>query len=80
MDKLWEQRQDFKVWVPLADSKDREYIYISKFNRQRYHSKIIILHCVSGYPTKESGANVITLKDLQTKFKNYNIINGSMIF
>ena len=40
MDKLWEQRQDFKVWVPLADSKDREYIYISKFNRQRYFTEL----------------------------------------
>lgn len=40
---------------------------------KKYHSKIIILHCVSGYPTKESEANVITLKELQTKFKNYNI-------
>ena len=34
MDKLWEQRKDFEVWVPLADTIDREYIYIKKFNRQ----------------------------------------------
>ena len=40
MDKLWEQRQDFKVWVPLSDTKDREYIYIDKFNRQGYFTEL----------------------------------------
>ena len=40
MDKLWKQRQDFKVWVPLSDTKDREYIYIDKFNRQGYFTEL----------------------------------------
>lgn len=40
MDKLWETRKDFKVWVPLADSKDREYIYIDKHNRQGYFTEL----------------------------------------
>ena len=40
MDKLWEQRQDFKVWVPLSNTKDREYIYIDKFNRQGYFTEL----------------------------------------
>ena len=30
MDKLYEQRQDFKVWVPLASKPDREYITVEK--------------------------------------------------
>ena len=40
MDKLWEQRQDFKVWVPLSNTKDREYIYINKFDRQGYFTEL----------------------------------------
>ena len=40
MDKLWEQRQDFEVWVPLAESKEREYITIDKYDRFGYFSKL----------------------------------------
>ena len=40
MDKLWEQRKDFIVWVPLADSVDREYIYNKKFDRQGYFTEL----------------------------------------
>jgi len=40
MDKLWEQRKDFMVWVPLADSIDREYIYNKKFDRKGYFTEL----------------------------------------
>ena len=40
MDKLWEKRQDFEVWVPLAESKDREYITNDKYDRFGYFSKL----------------------------------------
>jgi hypothetical protein len=40
MDKLWEQRKDFMVWVPLSDSIDREYIYNRKFDRQGYFTEL----------------------------------------
>ena len=40
MDKLWEQRKDFTVWVPLSDSIDREYIYNAKFDRQGYFTEL----------------------------------------
>ena len=40
MDKLWEQRKDFEVWVPLAESKEREYMTIDKYNRIGYFSKL----------------------------------------
>lgn len=36
----------------------------------KYHNKIIILHCVSGYPTKLSDSNLIKIKFLQKHFKN----------
>ena len=40
MDKLWKQRQDFEVWVPLAESKEREYMTVDKYNRVGYFSKL----------------------------------------
>ena len=40
MDDLYKKRQDFKVWVPLSNSKDREYIYIDKFDRQGYFTEL----------------------------------------
>ncbi len=40
MDKLWEQRKDFEVWVPLADTIDRQYIYNKKFDRQGYFTEL----------------------------------------
>ena len=40
MDELWGQRKDFNVWVPLADKKDREYIYNDKFNREGYFTEL----------------------------------------
>jgi glycosyltransferase involved in cell wall biosynthesis len=40
MDKLWEKRQDFEVWVPLAESVDREYITNDKYDRIGYFSKL----------------------------------------
>ena len=34
MDKLWEQRKDFEVWVPLAESTEgRDYLTNDKYNR-----------------------------------------------
>ena len=29
-DKLWETRKDFKVWVPLLDKSNREYVVVDK--------------------------------------------------
>jgi len=40
MDKLWKQRQDFEVWVPLAEGREREYITNEKFDRVGYFSKL----------------------------------------
>jgi len=40
MDKLWEKRKDFEVWVPLAESREREYITNEKFDRVGYFSKL----------------------------------------
>ena len=40
MDKLWKIRKDFEVWVPLAESKEREYMTIDKYDRKGYFSKL----------------------------------------
>ena len=40
---------------------------------EKYHKKIIILYCVSGYPTKESEANIDTIRKFKYIFKNYII-------
>ena len=40
---------------------------------KKFHSKIILLHCVSGYPTSEKDANLNRIVSLRKKFKNLNI-------
>jgi len=40
MDRLWEKRKDFEVWVPLAESREKEYITNEKFDRVGYFSKL----------------------------------------
>ena len=37
---------------------------------KKYHNKIIILHCVSDYPTKNKNANIKKIKYLKKIFKN----------
>ena len=29
-DKLWEMRQDFKVWIPLLEKPNRDYVITTK--------------------------------------------------
>ena len=38
---------------------------------EKYHKKIILMHCVSGYPTPIEEANINSIKFLQKNFKNY---------
>ena len=40
---------------------------------ERYHKKIIILHCVSNYPTQINETNLSRIKILKNKFKKYSI-------
>ena len=39
----------------------------------KYHNKIILLHCVSGYPTNERNINLGRFIFMKKRFKNYNI-------
>ena len=40
---------------------------------EKYHKKIIILHCVSNYPTETKDTNLIKINFLKKKFKKYLI-------
>tara|TARA_R100000656_G_scaffold107406_1_gene79555 strand:+ start:330 stop:1622 length:1293 start_codon:yes stop_codon:yes gene_type:complete len=40
MDKLWEQRKDFEVWVPLAESVEKPYMTNDKYDRHGYFTKL----------------------------------------
>ena len=40
---------------------------------EKYHKKIIILHCVSNYPTKTAEANLKRINFLKEKFNKYKI-------
>ena len=40
---------------------------------QKFHKKIILLHCVSGYPTPNHEANLNRILSLKKYFKNINI-------
>jgi len=51
-DRLWNQRKDFKVWVPLAPSADREYITVEKGNKQWYYNKLN--NCYMGVSPKQT--------------------------
>ena len=51
MDKLWEDRQDFELWMPLADSKERDYMTIDKYDRFGYFSKLS--SCYAGICAKQ---------------------------
>ena len=39
----------------------------------KFHKKIIILYCVSGYPTPEDDSNVSAIENYKKRYKNYLI-------
>ena len=40
---------------------------------KKFHNKIILLHCVSGYPTPDKEANLLRILSLKKYFKKINI-------
>jgi hypothetical protein len=51
-DELYKQRQDFKVWVPLASKPDREYITVEKGDKDFYYKKL--QECCVGFSPKQA--------------------------
>ena len=70
IDRVGKTRKPIIISTGMASLKeiDRAIKIIN-----RYHNKIIILFCVSGYPTKIQDANVKTIIRLKKKYKNYLI-------
>jgi glycosyltransferase involved in cell wall biosynthesis len=52
MDCLYQKRQDFKVWVPLSKSQDREYIIIDKFSKKEYYKRLS--ECCVGFSPRQN--------------------------
>ena len=50
-DKLWEIRQDFKVWIPLLDKPNRDYVVTTKFDKQGYYKEL--RKCYMGFSPKQ---------------------------
>ena len=50
-DELWEIRQDFKVWIPLLDKPNRDYVVTTKFDKQGYYKEL--RKCYMGFSPKQ---------------------------
>ena len=50
-DKLWEMRQDFKVWVPLLGKSNREYVVTDKGDKDWYYKQL--QKCYVGFSPKQ---------------------------
>ena len=50
-DKLWEVRQDFKVWIPLLEKPNRDYVITTKGNKDWYYKQL--QKCYVGFSPKQ---------------------------
>ena len=50
-DKLWEMRKDFKVWIPLLDKSNRDYVITDKGDKQWYYKGL--QNCYMGFSPKQ---------------------------
>jgi len=50
-DKLWEMRQDFKVWIPLLDKPNRDYVVTTKGDKEWYYKEL--QKCYVGFSPKQ---------------------------
>jgi len=50
-DRLWEMRQDFKVWVPLLDKPNREYVVTDRGDKSWYYKELE--KCYVGFSPKQ---------------------------
>ena len=50
-DKLWELRQDFKVWIPLLDKPNRDFVVTAKGDKQWYYKEL--QKCYMGFSPKQ---------------------------
>ena len=41
-DDLWKTRKDFKVWIPLLNKPNRDYVITDKFDKAQKYNVIMI--------------------------------------
>ena len=76
-DKLWETRKDFKVWVPLLDKPNREYVITDKGDKNFYYNKLKTC-CVGFSPKQSYGGNIQAQKSVDYLRKNLIYIDKMM--
>jgi len=52
MDKLWDIRKDFKVWIPLLEKPNRDYVVTTKGDKQWYYKQP--QKCYVGFSPKQT--------------------------
>ena len=50
-DNLWKTRKDFKVWIPLLNKPNRDYVITDKFDKADYYNKLY--KCRVGFSPKQ---------------------------
>lgn len=51
-DKLWEMRKDFKVWIPLLEKPNRDYVVTTKGDKEWYYKEL--QKCYVGFSPKQT--------------------------
>jgi glycosyltransferase involved in cell wall biosynthesis len=51
-DELWKIRQDFKVWIPLLDKPNRDYVVTDKGDKAWYYKRL--KDCYVGFSPKQT--------------------------
>jgi len=51
-DELWKLRQDFKVWIPLLEKPNREYVVTTKGSKDWYYKNL--QKCYMGFSPKQT--------------------------
>lgn len=51
MDKLYEKRKDFQVWIPLLEKPNRDYVFTTKVFDEQYNK--MLQTCCVGYSPKQ---------------------------
>ncbi len=59
-DRLWEMRQDFKVWVPLLDKPNRDYVVTDRGDKAWYYKELEKCHVGFSPKQKYGGWSVST--------------------
>ena len=75
-DKLWEMRKDFKVWIPLLDKPNRDYVITDKGDKQWYYKGL--QNCYMGFsPKQKYGGWSVAMTDGMMNGMPYIMYDGT---